>query len=187
MTLYTRHGFVTHLLPTVTYEEANCHVLPWIKQRSRWLKGYAITWLVHMRQPTLLWAQLGAWRFFGVQVLFLGTLVQFLLAPLLWSFWLMIFGLGHPLQDSLPRQAFGALAAVFLLAEATTLGLGAVALRSRHHSGLWHWLPALHVYFPLAVLAVYKALWELISAPFYWDKTAHGKYGGAQEASVVQA
>ena len=182
-----RHGFVTHLLPTVTYEEANCHVLPWIKQRSRWLKGYAITWLVHMRQPKLLWAQLGAWRFFGVQVLFLGTLVQFLLAPLLWSFWLMIFGLGHPLQDSLPRQAFGALAAVFLLAEATTLGLGAVALRSRHHSGLWRWLPALHVYFPLAVLAVYKALWELISAPFYWDKTAHGKYAGAQEASVVQA
>ena len=59
-----RHGYVTHLLPTVTFEEANCHVLPWIKQRSRWLKGYAITWLVHMRQPALLWSQLGAWRFF---------------------------------------------------------------------------------------------------------------------------
>ncbi|CUX81370.1 MAG: family 2 glycosyl transferase [Roseibaca calidilacus] len=182
-----RHGYVTHLLPTVTFEEANCHVLPWIKQRSRWLKGYAITWLVHMRQPALLWSQLGAWRFFGVQVLFLGTLVQFLLAPLLWSFWLMLLGLGHPLQDTLPGQAFSVLAAVFLLAEATTLALGAIALRARHHAGLWRWLPALHLYFPLAVLAVYKALWELISAPFYWDKTAHGKYAGAREAQVIQA
>ncbi|MCC1480743.1 glycosyltransferase family 2 protein [Roseibaca sp. Y0-43] len=180
-----RHGYVTHLLPTTTFEEANCHVLPWIKQRSRWLKGYAITWLVHMRQPRLLWRQLGPWRFFGVQVLFLGTLVQFLLAPLLWSFWLMLFGFGHPLLDDLPPQAFVALAFVFLGAEATNLGLGAAALRARHHAGLWAWLPALHLYFPLAVLAVYKALWELISAPFYWDKTSHGKYGGAVDTPII--
>ncbi|SUZ31384.1 Beta-monoglucosyldiacylglycerol synthase [Roseibaca ekhonensis] len=182
-----RHGYVTHLLSTVTFEEANCHVLPWIKQRSRWLKGYAITWMVHMRHPARLLQQLGPWRFFGVQVLFLGTLVQFLFAPLLWSFWLMLMGLGHPLQDSLPGQAFVALAAVFLMAEAVTLALGAVALRARHHAGLWPWLPALHAYFPLAVLAVYKAVWELIAAPFYWDKTTHGKYSGATEATIVQA
>jgi hypothetical protein len=120
-----------------------------------------------------------------VQVLFLGTLVQFLFAPLLWSFWLMLFGFGHPLLDELPPQAFVALAIVFLGAEATNLGLGAAALRARHHAGLWAWLPALHLYFPLAVLAVYKALWELVSAPFYWDKTTHGKYGGAVDTPVI--
>jgi cellulose synthase/poly-beta-1,6-N-acetylglucosamine synthase-like glycosyltransferase len=180
-----RYGYVTHLLPTTTFEEANCHVLPWIKQRSRWLKGYAITWLVHMRQPRVLWRQLEPWRFFGVQVLFLGTLVQFLLAPLLWSFWLMLFGIGHPLLDVVPSQAFVALAVMFLTAEATNLGLGAAAVRARHHAGLWRWLPALHVYFPLAVVAVYKALWELISAPFYWDKTTHGKYGGAVDTPII--
>ena len=98
-----RHGYVTHLLPTVTYEEANCHILPWIKQRSRWLKGYAITWMVHMRQPASAVAAAWAWRFFGVQVLFLGTLVQFLLAPLLWSFWLMLLGFGPPVA----RQSAG--------------------------------------------------------------------------------
>jgi len=182
-----RHGYVTHLLPTVTFEEANCHILPWIKQRSRWLKGYAITWLVHMRNPRKLLQQLGPWRFFGVQVLFLGTLVQFLLAPLLWSFWLMLLGLGHPLQDSVPNFAFVALAVVFLTAEVTNLALGAAALRARHHAGLWWWLPALYAYFPLAVLAVYKALWELVAAPFYWDKTTHGKYGGGVDMPVMQA
>ena len=181
-----RHGYVTHLLPTVTFEEANCHVVPWIKQRSRWLKGYAITWLVHMRNPRKLWHQLGPWRFFGVQVLFLGTLVQFLLAPLLWSFWFMLLGLGHPLQDSVPGYVFVVFVVVFLTAEATNVALGAAALRARHHAGLWRWLPALHAYFPLAVIAVYKALWELIAAPFYWDKTTHGKYGGAVDLPVVQ-
>jgi len=180
-----RHGYVTHLLPTTTFEEANCHVLPWIKQRSRWLKGYAITWLVHMRQPGILWQQLGPWRFFGVQVLFLGTLVQFLFAPLLWSFWLMLFGFGHPLLNSLPPLAFQVLAVVFLTSEATNMALGAAALRARHHAGLWQWLPALHAYFPLAVIAVYKALWELIVSPFYWDKTTHGQYGGAVDTQVI--
>ncbi|MEO0357708.1 MAG: glycosyltransferase, partial [Pseudomonadota bacterium] len=93
-----RRGYRTELVPTVTYEEANCRIWPWVRQRSRWLKGYAITWAVHMRSPQKLWADLGAWRFFGVQVLFLCTLSGFVLAPVLWTFWLPAFGLPHPLM-----------------------------------------------------------------------------------------
>lgn len=180
-----RHGYYTHLLDTVTQEEANCRVVPWIKQRSRWLKGYAVTWLVHMRNPAQLWSQLGAWRFFGVQVLFLGTLVQFMLAPLLWTFWLMLLGLGHPLQDQFSASVMAGFVTVFLLSEAVVISVGYMALRASGHSGLWRWLPMLHAYFPLAVVAVYKALWELIRAPFYWDKTAHGEHGASCDAIRV--
>lgn len=180
-----RHGYHTQLLDTVTYEEANCRVVPWIKQRSRWLKGYAITWAVHMRDPVRLWRDLGAWRFAGFQVLFLGTLVQFALAPLLWSFWLFLFGLEHPFLTGLPNDAFLVFMAVFLMAEAVTLAVGFAALGSRHHKSLRFWLPALHAYFPLAVLAVYKALWEIMRAPFYWDKTAHGAHGTHLDACRV--
>lgn len=180
-----RHGFYTQLLDTVTYEEANCRAISWVKQRSRWLKGYAITWLVHMRDPRALWAQLGAWRFFGVQVLFLGTLVQFMLAPLLWSFWLVLAGLSHPFVDAFPRGVLVAFIGLFLLSEAVNLSVGIVATRARHHRHLRLWLPTLHGYFPLAVLAVYKALWELVSAPFYWDKTTHGTHGAALDAVAV--
>jgi len=49
-----RHGYRTEMLHTVTGEEANCHLWPWIKQRSRWLKGYMTTYLVHMRRPVQL-------------------------------------------------------------------------------------------------------------------------------------
>ncbi|MCC5991217.1 MAG: glycosyltransferase [Rhodobacteraceae bacterium] len=180
-----RHGYYTQLLDTVTYEEANCRALPWVKQRSRWLKGYAVTWLVHMRAPMLLWRQLGAWRFFGVQVLFLGTLVQFALAPLLWSFWLILLGIGHPLLAALPMAVIIGFIALFLLSEAITLSIGFLALRARHHRHLRLWLPALHAYFPLAVLAVYKALWELLAAPYYWDKTSHGAHGSALDVIAV--
>ena len=169
-----RHGYRTELLDTVTMEEANCRVWPWIKQRSRWLKGYAMTYAVHMRDPRMLLRQLGAWRFLGIQVLFLGTLIQFLLAPILWSFWLMLFGFGHPLIDALPGWLAPTIAAIFLLAEVSGLAINIVALRAPEHRFLRGWALSLHAYFPLAAVAAYKGLWEMITSPFYWDKTTHG-------------
>ncbi|MGB1235557.1 MAG: glycosyltransferase [Planktomarina sp.] len=169
-----RHGYRTELIPTVTYEEANCRTWPWVKQRSRWLKGYAITYLVHMRNPKTLWGDLGAWRFFGVQMLFLGTLSSFVLAPLLWTFWLAAFGLPHPLTGILPIAGFWTLGGLFFFAEILTITVGMLSVTAPHHKHLIKWVPTLHVYFPLATIASYKALWELVVNPFYWDKTAHG-------------
>ena len=59
----TRFGYHTELLPTVTPEEANCRGWPGVRQRSRWLKGYALTWAVHMRAPKTLLRDLGLWQF----------------------------------------------------------------------------------------------------------------------------
>jgi cellulose synthase/poly-beta-1,6-N-acetylglucosamine synthase-like glycosyltransferase len=60
-----RKGYKTELVSTVTYEEANCKAWPWVKQRSRWLKGFLITYFVHMRRPRRLLSDLGLRRFFG--------------------------------------------------------------------------------------------------------------------------
>jgi cellulose synthase/poly-beta-1,6-N-acetylglucosamine synthase-like glycosyltransferase len=172
----SRHGYRTELLDTVTGEEANCRVIPWIKQRSRWIKGYMMTWAVHMRQPALLWRQLGPRRFIGFQIMFAGSILQSLLAPLLWSFWVLPLGLWHPLAASMALWVFWAMIALFLLSEAVNITLGIVALKRTGHHLSPLWVVSLHLYFPLAVLAAYKGLWEMIARPFYWDKTHHGIY-----------
>lgn len=169
-----RHGYQTTLIPTVTEEEANGRAWPWIKQRSRWLKGYAITYAVHMRNPARLWRDLGAWRFFGLQLLFLGTLSQFVLAPVLWTFWLLPFGFGHPLQGLIPAWAFWGFAGLFVISEIVGLAVAALGVRKAGKPWLTPWAVTLQFYFPLAALAAYKGLFELASKPFYWDKTAHG-------------
>jgi len=169
-----RMGYRAELVESTTYEEANCRALPWVKQRSRWLKGYALTWAVHMRNPFRLWRELGAWKFAGFQLLFLGTLSQFLLAPLLWSFWLVAFGLWHPLLGVLPPWAFWALGGLFFTSELSTIAIGILGVRQTRHSGLGKWVPTLHLYYPLGALASYKAFYEIVTKPFYWDKTAHG-------------
>ncbi len=169
-----RRGFRTELIPTVTREEANCHAWPWIRQRSRWLKGYAVTYAVHMRSPLHLLSDLGLWRFFGLQILFLGTLSQFILAPVLWSFWLVVLGVPHPLEAMIPTSAMLWAVALFVGAEVANLTLNSVAVSGPRHRWLLPWVPTLHLYWPLGAVASYKALWEIVIRPFFWDKTDHG-------------
>jgi hypothetical protein len=169
-----RAGYRTEVIDTVTLEEANCRFWPWIRQRSRWLKGYMATYAVHMRHPRQLWQELGPKRFFGFQIFFLAALSQFLLAPLLWSFWLAVFGLPHPFVDALPDWGVWTVTGLFLCAEIVGLTVGLAAVASPRHRHLSYWVPTLLFYFPLAAVAAYKALAELVTRPFYWDKTSHG-------------
>lgn len=55
-----KEGYKTAIVDSRTWEEATSRVGNWIRQRSRWIKGYMQTWLVHMRNPVQLWRDLGA-------------------------------------------------------------------------------------------------------------------------------
>ena len=177
-----RFGYRTELIQTVTGEEANCRALPWVKQRSRWQKGYAMTWGVHMRNPARLWRELGAWKMFGFQVMFLGSLAQSLLAPLLWTFWVLALGLPHAFAAALPGWMLPAMTALFLGSEAVNILCGLWAVRGPRHWHLAPWVPTLHLYHPLGTLSAWKALHEVVTRPFYWDKTQHGVFDGSHDA-----
>lgn len=165
----SRYGYRTELIPTVTHEEANHQPRAWIKQRSRWLKGYMVTWLVHMRAPLRLLREVGPWHFLGLQLIFACTLSHFLLAPLIWLFWAGAFGLPNPLASVAPPGT----ATLFLIFGFSHVLISARAIWGR--TRLLPWVFAMVAYFPLATLAAYKALYELVLDPYYWDKTAHGK------------
>ncbi|GAB4287030.1 MAG: glycosyltransferase [Roseovarius sp.] len=182
-----RHGYRTEMVATVTREEANCRPWAWVRQRSRWLKGYMMTWLVHMRRPARLWRQLGTWRFVGFQAHFVAALSSVILAPLLWSFWLVFLGLPHPLEALVPRGLMMALGALFLTVELVNLAIHATAVSGRDHRHLLAWTPTMHAYFPLGTIAAYKALYELVLRPFFWDKTRHGLSLGASPPADATA
>ncbi|WP_438991086.1 glycosyltransferase family 2 protein [Lentibacter sp.] len=169
-----RHGYRTDVIPTRTGEEANCRIWPWIKQRSRWLKGYMVTYFVHMREPAKLYRQIGLWRFIGFQAHFVTALSQFILAPVLWSFWLVLFGLPHPLEAYVSHEILVALGLSFLAIELANALINASAVSKPELKHLFAWVPIMHFYYPLGALAAYKALFELVAKPFYWDKTQHG-------------
>lgn len=173
-----RRGYVTELIETTTFEEANCRALPWVKQRSRWIKGYMMTYGVHMRHPLQCLHDLGPRGFFGFQVLMLGSLVQVLLAPVLWS--MLIFMVFSPATIDLPLlgSAPPYLVPLTVLSELVGMAVLALGLQRSGQPISRFWIPSLSVYFPLASLASYKALWEAVVQPFYWDKTSHGHLSG---------
>ena len=182
-----RRGWRTEIARTVTNEEANCRPIPWIRQRSRWFKGYAMTWGVHMRNPWRLWRDLGTRRFVGFQVQFFFMLSQHLLTPVIWGFWLLSFGLSFPLYESmfiaLGPAAIQLFFGCMLCAEALGIMLNAFATRAPKHRHLRPWVPFMIVYFPLAALAAWKAMLELLVRPYYWDKTDHGIFASTLQPS----
>jgi len=167
-----RAGYSTELIDTTTFEEANCRAWPWVRQRSRWLKGFAITWSTHMRRPAQLLRDLGLYRFIGLQVFFFSALSPFLLTPMYWSFLLMSLGLvANPFGND--HLGLGVLV-LFVVCELASLTIHIGAARRTAHKGLWPWALTMTFYFQLGCIAVYKAVFELLTAPFYWDKTEHG-------------
>lgn len=174
-----RAGWRTEFVPTVTHEEAAAGHWAWVRQRSRWLKGFAMTWASHMRAPGALRADLG-WRgFLAFQALFLASVGGFALAPVLWTFW------SAALFGALPLAApgLGLVAGLFLAAELSVMLAVLVAASGPAHRRLLPWLFTLPFYFALATPAAWKALWELARRPFFWDKTEHGARGVAQPAA----
>lgn len=171
-----RRGYRTELLDTTTFEEANCRPRSWVKQRSRWIKGFMMTWITHMRDPVLLWRELGPRRFLGFQLLLAGSVLHALLAPVLWTFWALPFGLPHPVAATLPETGLQALIVSFVSIEVSLIVFGIAGLARTRHRLSPLWVPTMIFYYPLATLAAYKAAWEMLAQPFYWDKTSHGEF-----------
>ena len=89
-------GYKTEILDSTTWEEANSELYNWIRQRSRWVKGYIQTHLVYMRHPLRTMRRLGPWGFFGFLFAVGGLALMLLLNPIFWlaaGTWLVLFGI----------------------------------------------------------------------------------------------
>jgi len=169
-----RLGYRCEMVNTTTWEEANNVPLAWIRQRSRWLKGFAMTWISHMRDPSRLLKDLGPAGFVSFHVVLLGGISAFLAAPLFWLLWLAHFSIPVIPMDMIPVGLWW----VFLLAltggQFVTLSAMFLATSQQHLRHLMPYILTLPLYWPLGAFAAYKAIVELFFAPFYWDKTHHG-------------
>ncbi len=169
-----RFGFRCEMVATTTLEEANCRARPWIRQRSRWLKGYAITWATHMRAPRALLRDLGLRGFLGFQVLFLGAITSYLSIPLFWVIWTGAVGFELAFWATFPRPLMIGFFTSMLLGQAVMLAVAFIAARDAGRPRLIPWILTLPFYWPLGALAAYRAIGEIFYAPFYWHKTEHG-------------
>ncbi len=166
-----------------TEEEACAEVRPWIRQRTRWIKGYMQTALVHTRSPRRLVSQVGVRDSLGFLLLIAGTPLTFLLAPVMWVGTAAWYGFGEPHLPLVDSGAFWTIALINLIAgNGVMIGLnllGAVRCQG------WRSAPYALLnpfYWVLHSIAAWRALVQLIHKPFYWEKTPHGLDQGAHSA-----
>ncbi|MDX9872793.1 MAG: glycosyltransferase family 2 protein [Clostridia bacterium] len=179
-------GYSTAIVNSRTWEEANSRTRNWIRQRSRWIKGYMQTWLVHMRHPLRLWRQVGARGFLGIQVIVLATPLLPLINPLLWALVILWYATYHGFIPLLfPGPVYYMAAAELLLGNFLFIFGNIVGtywvvqeLQEKGNDALSFRLVKYGLFSPLYWLlmsiAAYKAAWQLITRPFYWEKTEHG-------------
>jgi len=150
-------------------------VINWVKQRSRWYKGYLQTWLVHMRHPLDLRRDLG-WRgFIGFSLFVGGTPLLSLVNPIFWTLTALWF-LVHPAVIPLlfPTWLYYISLGVMVVGNVALFYSWLVSSRIVGTRHLVFAALIVPLYWMLMSLAVTKAAVQLISAPSFWEKTVHG-------------
>ena len=167
-----RFGYVTEIIDSTTWEEATATPLPWIRQRSRWIKGFAITWATHMRHPVGLFRDLGLAGFLTFQLLFLGSWTGFLASPLFAA--IIVAQLyGANVLATIPAPLALIFGLTMTASQFVMIWAAAVGLSHKKRRRLIFVFFTMPFYWPLASIAAYKALFEMIFMPYYWDKTDH--------------
>jgi len=171
-----RLGYEVRDLPSSTLEEAPGTLPLWMRQRTRWMKGYVQTAASHTRKPWIMLRQLGLWRFSGALALTWGAVLSALVYPIFTGLYLASWLLG--LEQALGLRwttAFKVYAlTLFLFGAVSVLIPACVALHRRKLWRLLPWILLLPLYYGLVSVAAWRGLWELAIAPFRWNKTSHG-------------
>lgn len=172
-------GYRTTMMDSTTYEEANTEIGSWVRQRSRWIKGYLQTWLVYMRNPFRLMGNLGFKGFMSFQLLIGGTFI-FLINPFFW-FLTTLFALTQAgfIQELFPGWVYYVAAALLFLGNFVFMYLGLAASVRRGDDSLAAYALFLPFYWGLMSIAAWKGFTQLFTNPFYWEKTEHGIDVGA--------
>jgi glycosyltransferase XagB len=182
-------GYRVGVVDSTTFEEASCRSGQWIRQRSRWMKGYMQTLLVHTRRPLRLLRSAGPLGFLGFVFFIGGTVLAGLLNPVFWVLYAAWMIAGAASLDAAFPQSVLLLCVFNLLA-----GNGAfiyLLMLGPIRRGWLHLVPlslTVFAYWVLISIAAYRGLWQLIHDPFFWEKTPHGlsRYEAAELSTAVE-
>ncbi|MGH6770564.1 MAG: glycosyltransferase family 2 protein [Xanthobacteraceae bacterium] len=184
-----RFGYRASVIDSTTYEEAPAYFAPWLRQRTRWFKGWLQTWFVHMRRPLQLWRELGTAGFLTFQLVVGGSVLAALIHPVFFGWFVYAIAAGQPIADingtpSVLILLFGmAWAAGYFVT--VVLALRALARRGLLSSAralvfVWvHWL--------LLSMAAWRAAIQLVRDPHRWEKTEHGLAKNSRLAKIASA
>jgi len=162
---FARMGLRVDVIGAPTQEEAPETLPIWIRQRSRWIKGYMQTWIVLMRQPMRAAREMG-WGKFLTSYWLLSGAIGSALVHLPCLIWVMLCALS-------PDAAFTKFGAAVMIAGYLASAMSAFLAPGGLSGQRLRLVASFWLYWPLLSLAAAIAFYELLCAPHSWAKTPH--------------
>jgi cellulose synthase/poly-beta-1,6-N-acetylglucosamine synthase-like glycosyltransferase len=182
-----RFGYMAATFDSETLEEVPATIPAFLRQRTRWLKGWMQTLFVHVRKPRRFTRELG---FLPAACTVIG-LTSAIIGALFWPFfavWLIADAAFGSLLA--PRGSYEILHCTLWCFNAgfgalALFGPIAIAMRRQKLQALWPWLLLWPLYQALITIAAWRAVIELWRNPFGWAKTEHGLAKSSRRAAIV--
>lgn len=175
-----KRGFKTAIIDSTTYEEATSQMKNWIRQRSRWIKGYMLTYLVHMRTMQGPLPGKGFIHNFIFQLTVGGKLLFLLLNPLMWILTLLYFvafPIFGPVIEVIYQPPISYIAVFsWIFGNFLFLYYYMLGCAKRNQWDLMKYVFMIPFYWGMMSVAGMIALYQLILKPHYWEKTTHGMH-----------
>lgn len=170
-----RFGYRIGTITLPTHEQAPETRKAWVPQRTRWFKGWAQTWLVHMRFPVRLLKDLGLPSFLIVQVLCAGMVLSAIAHPFL------LLAATLLLADLVLARPIGLTGTWLMPIDIANIALGYLSflllgwqtLERGERKGFWKVVCFTPIYWLLMSWAALRAVWQLWRRPHLWEKTPH--------------
>ncbi len=182
-------GKRTAVIDSTTLEEANSNLKNWIRQRSRWIKGYIQTYFVHMRSPVRFIREHGMHALI-FQLVVGGKIAFMLINPLLWAATISYFTLyvvvGPTIESLYPTPVFYMAAISMVFGNFLCIYYYMIGLARRGHWSLMKYVFLVPFYWLAASVAAVMAVWQFIFKPHYWEKTNHGLHLKTNAAEKLQ-
>lgn len=169
-----RAGYRSEVLDSVTLEEANSDFVNWVKQRSRWYKGYLQTFLVHIRDIRSTHRLLGTRQLLFFTFFVGGTPAMAIINPVFWVLIVVWFIIKPAWLMAMYPAPFYYLALLVWLAGNFLFTFICMLEAVEVDDSLFAAALLTPVYWVMMSVAAYKALVQLVLVPSYWEKTRHG-------------
>jgi cellulose synthase/poly-beta-1,6-N-acetylglucosamine synthase-like glycosyltransferase len=167
-------GYRVAVIPSSTGEEACAHVGAWIKQRTRWIKGYMITAAVNTRHPVRFARAVGLRGVIGMVGLIIATPLAFLAYPLALALTVATYVGVQFIGLALPAALVQVSVATFVVGNLVMILSAGLAATWRYNWRIGIFAVFSPVYWLLHSIAAWRALYQVIWDPHRWEKTPHG-------------
>lgn len=181
-----RKGYGVGMLDSVSLEEATSTLDSWIPQRTRWMKGFIQTSIVHLRHPFRFKKEIGGWiNFMAFLYIVPGTIILNLLNFLAWITQFVWFTTEASfIQRLYPPAILYFSVFSFLVGNFAFMYMNLLAVYRRKRYGLIKYVLLTPLYWVLLAIATVRAAKQMIRSPHSWEKTKHGSHLRRKEASA---